>query len=293
MLGGAVGVGVAYPLDTLKTKLQARESSSEEGNTNFFKLATGIVEDEGISGFYGGVSSTMAGQAVIKGVVFFVYEWAKALLAAPSPLTDAGSMPTGPFALLLAACISGAAGSLVVTPVERVKCVMQASEAGTFETPLACVQQLLESDGAIGLLTRGLGATLLREVPAYAFYFVSYDATRDFLVDAALVPEAIVPLIGGAVAGAMAWIPVYPIDVVKTNIQVAVKVDGGEARRGAAGAAGGSGPPTFIGTAQQIWETGGPGAFWDGITPKLARAVVNHAVTFYVFDLVCALPVWT
>ena len=41
-------------------------------------------------------------------------------------------------------------------------------------------------------------------------------------------------------------------------------------------------------TARQLWELGGFWAFWDGINPKLARAVVNHAVTFYIFDLVCA-----
>ena len=32
-----------------------------------------------------------------------------------------------------------------------------------------------------------------------------------------------------------------------------------------------------------------PNAFWDGLGPKLARAVVNHAVTFLVFDAVCGM----
>jgi hypothetical protein len=30
----------------------------------------------------------------------------------------------------------------------------------------------------------------------------------------------LVPAVGGAAAGALSWIPVYPIDVVKTNQQV-------------------------------------------------------------------------
>ena len=34
---------------------------------------------------------------------------------------------------------------------------------------------------------------------------------------------------------------------------------------------------------------GGPGVFWDGLGPKLARAVVNHAVTFLVYEEFCAL----
>ena len=52
MLGGSVGVGVAYPLDTLKTKLQARPSGASTGST--LGVAAAIVREEGIGGFYGG-----------------------------------------------------------------------------------------------------------------------------------------------------------------------------------------------------------------------------------------------
>merc|ERR1719421_2586339 len=79
MIGGSVGVGVAYPLDTLKTKLQARAEESAN-SSSLMALAAAIVRDEGVAGFFSGVSSTMAGQAVIKGVIFFVYEACKAAL---------------------------------------------------------------------------------------------------------------------------------------------------------------------------------------------------------------------
>ena len=36
--------------------------------------------------------------------------------------------------------------------------------------------------------------------------------------------------------------------------------------------------------ARRLWRTGGWSVFWDGLTPKLLRAVVNHAVTFTVFE---------
>ena len=158
--------------------------------------------------------------------------------------------------------------------MERVKCVMQAGESDAYESPLHCVRMLLQADGLHGLMFRGLGATLLREIPAYAFYFVSYDLVKAWLLDCGGVPAAMIPLLGGAVAGAMAWVPVYPIDVIKTNIQVR---DGShEEHHG------------FLQTARQLWEMGGMAAFWDGLTPKLARAVINHAVTFWVFDLFCS-----
>ena len=63
MLGGAIGVGVAYPLDTLKTKAQSTAGSAPP---NAFALTAQIYRNEGIEGFYGGVSITMLGQALIK-----------------------------------------------------------------------------------------------------------------------------------------------------------------------------------------------------------------------------------
>jgi len=268
MAGGAIGVGVAYPLDTLKTKTQSMAGTG----SNLFQLTAQIIKTQGVAGFYSGVTSTMAGQALIKGVVFFVYEAAKGYLLAHGvqPAAELGFVD-----LCLAACASGAVGSLVVTPVERVKCVMQAGEAGTYSSPIECIAALIRSDGLLGLAFRGLGATLLREVPAYALYFVSYDLVKEALLAGASVPAALIPLLGGAVAGAMAWIPVYPIDVVKTQIQV--EMDGGDS------------DGSFLVTARRLWAKGGFAIFWDGIGPKLARAVVNHAVTFYVFDLLCRL----
>merc|ERR1711871_876977 len=90
---------------------------------------------------------------------------------------------------------------------------------------------------------------------------------------AGFLAPSLVPVVGGAVAGVMCWVPVYPIDVVKTNIQAAD------------GALGDSG---FLGTAREIWQAGGVGAFYDGLGPKVLRAIVNHAVTFYVYELIVA-----
>jgi len=156
MVGGAIGVGVAYPLDTLKTKTQSMAGSG----SNALELAAQLVRTEGVAGFYSGVTSTMVGQALIKGVVFFVYEAAKAVLSA-DPSADPSVA-----VLIAAACISGAVGSFVVTPVERVKCVMQAGEADAYSNPVECIADLVRTDGVGGLAFRGLGATLLREVPA-------------------------------------------------------------------------------------------------------------------------------
>lgn len=278
MLSGAIGVGVAYPIDTLKVKTQTFLDTAEPGDKapSAWALAALVAEEEGVGAFYSGVSLTMFGQALIKGAVFFTYEAAQRVLE-----QNLGVSELHGWWIFLAACASGAVGSFLVTPVERIKCVMQAAKADDFSNPLECIRRVVDSDGLGGLLFRGIGVTLLREVPSYGLYFLAYEFTKSALLGLLVaVPgslphstlallEQCVPLVGGAAAGVASWVPVYPIDVVKTNVQVAV--DGG--RRESA-----------LQVSKRIYGTGGAWAFWDGIGPKVLRAVVNHAVTFFCFE---------
>lgn len=259
MVAGAIGVGVAYPLDTLKTKMQACGGGSP------WETARRVLATDGPSGFYGGVASTMLGQAVIKGVLFFAYDLVMSLLTG-------GRAPSTPD-LLLSAAASGAVASFFVTPIERVKVVMQASAAADFASPLACINTVLQSDGIAGFCFRGLGATLAREVPAYTLYFVAYEGAKAALLSSApSLPAGLVPLLGGAAAGVASWVPVYPVDVVKTNLQTSTDAGRGE---------------SFASCARRLYRTGGLGVFWEGLLPKVLRAVINHATTFYVFELLC------
>ena len=41
---------------------------------------------------------------------------------------------------------------------------------------------------------------------------------------------------------------------------------------------------TMLSTAVELARRGGLSAFYDGITPKLIRASINHSVTFFVYD---------
>jgi len=297
MFAGAIGVGVAYPFDTIKVKMQAyngerskRAAQGVEGGAtgggggaiavpaeslNAFSTARLVLRNEGPAGFYGGVSTTMAGQALIKGMLFFVYDLTKSWLvgqpwACSSVCSIGGVLPLFP-SLAIAAAISGAAASFVCTPVERIKCVMQASEKGAYASPTACIGRVIEEDGVSGLLGRGLLVTLFREIPSYVGYLLGYEFMKSFLIDTGAVPLAVVPIIGGAFAGVMSWVPVYPIDVVKTNIQAK---EGGETE-------------TPFEVAVQLFKTGGVMVFWDGLSSKVLRAVVNHAVTFLVFEALC------
>ena len=155
MVAGALGVGLAYPLDTIKVKAQTYGDTSELSSV---ELARVVFREEGLDGFYSGVAPTMAGQALIKGVLFFVYDLVKAQLMRGS------AESLGLASLTLAAAVSGFVAAFVCTPVERLKVVMQASRSTDFASPMQCLRRIVHEDGVSGLFFRGIGATLAREV---------------------------------------------------------------------------------------------------------------------------------
>mgnify|MGYP006128648067 FL=1 len=140
---------------------------------------------------------------------------------------------------------------------------------------------------------------VLRETPSYAIYFSVYSLLLHLPVTEQYLPGASAPLVCGALAGMTSWVPVYPIDVCKTYMQNSsgtkkmmqgghsrgrVRVDGEGDKEGDEYI-----DMNFGETFNYLKETFGPGVFWDGLTPKLIRAAVNHSVTFTVYDLIIEL----
>jgi len=306
-IGGAIGVGVAYPLDTLKTKSQvysqqatqqrnlqnesirtqtndtmAVEFSASGGSVvckadecypvespedDLVSLVKLILETEGIGGFFGGVKAMMIGQALIKSVAFSANELALGTLNSNEAIQVLDGQTQTFVSLLLAASFSGFVTSFLVAPVERVKVMMQAQQNSVYANELECIQAVLENEGWGGLFSRGLGPTLAREVPSYAIYFVVYGLLIKTSTASSI--GSLAPLVCGALSGCACWVPVYPIDVVKTLVQ---NTEGGDSA-------------SSIDVAIQLYQDEGISAFFNGLTPKMLRASVNHAVTFWIYAL--------
>jgi hypothetical protein len=95
--------------------------------------------------------------------------------------------------------------------------MMQAQQNSLYSNEFECVWAVLENEGWTGLFSRGLGLTLAREIPSYAIYFVVYRE----LMSTAMAEDlgSMSPVVCSAMSGCACWIPVYPIDVVKTLVQ--------------------------------------------------------------------------
>ena len=219
-IAGAVGVGFAYPLDSMKTKIQNRAASSgssDKQNLSFLSIAKDILRNEGVLSLYKGVIGVMLGNALIKACAFTANRWALAEITTGSPTLDQ---------LIVAAAFSGMVTSFFSNPIERVKVLMQSkvqtnfdcdaagSETKEEDSELQIISHVLKSEGLQGLAFRGLDATLAREIPGYSLYFVGYFTMIHTPLGEGLGPGG--PVVMGALAGMFSWLIVFPLDVCKT-----------------------------------------------------------------------------
>ncbi|KAI3883793.1 hypothetical protein MKX03_010593 [Papaver bracteatum] len=196
--GGTAGVVVEtslYPIDTIKTRLQAVRGGGK------------IV----LKGLYNGLAGNLAGVLPASAIFVGVYEPTKQKLLKMFPENLSA------FAHLTAGAIGGAASSLVRVPTEVVKTRMQ---TGQFVSAPDAVRLIVRKEGFRGLYA-GYSSFLLRDLPFDAMQFCIYEqirigyklaAKRD-LNDA---ENAVIGAFSGAITGAITT----PLDVIKTRLMV-------------------------------------------------------------------------
>jgi solute carrier family 25 carnitine/acylcarnitine transporter 20/29 len=169
----------------------------------------------------------------------------------------------------------------ITAPFERVKVILQVQsqklqpgEKPRYSGGVDVVRQLYR-EGGVRSVFRGSAATLARDGPGSAAYFAAYEYIKRRLtpVDPATgKPSGKLSLTAitcaGAAAGVAMWIPVFPIDTVKSRLQTA---EGSNV--------------TIGGVVREVYGKGGLKAFFPGFGPALARAVPANAATFLGVEL--------
>jgi solute carrier family 25 carnitine/acylcarnitine transporter 20/29 len=246
-------------------------------NLNFIKFSQFIYETEDAPGFFRGALPMIAGKALIKAVSFSSNNFALFMLQTFPPVSESALVqqylpPSSPLQLFVAACFAGFVSSFTVNPIERIKVLMQASShtIGNEIFALQLIVQVLKVEGWKGLLGRGLGATIAREVPAVTINFFIYELLSETYTAKDVLGPFLSPIIFGALSGMACWITVYPIDTVKTILQ---NSNGHDEQRN-----------IFL-LITSIYRKGGMPAFFHGLTPILLRASLNHAATFSIYAM--------
>lgn len=245
--GGTAGVVVEtalYPIDTIKTRLQAAQGGGK------------IV----LKGLYSGLAGNLAGVLPASAVFVGVYEPTKQKLLRmfPENLTAVAHLTAG--------AIGGLAASLIRVPTEVVK---QRMQTGQFSSAPDAVRLIASREGFKGLYV-GYGSFLLRDLPFDAIQFCIYEQLRIGYKVAAKRdlndPEnAIIGAFAGAITGAITT----PLDVIKTRLMV----------QGSANQYKG-----IFDCVQTIVREEGPPALLKGIGPRVLWIGIGGSIFFGVLE---------
>ncbi|KAM9191540.1 mitochondrial glutamate carrier 1 isoform 4-T4 [Mergus octosetaceus] len=180
---------------------------------------------------------------------------------------------------MLAGCGAGTCQVIVTTPMEMLKIQLQdagriaaqkklmaaqaqlssSSAAGAAEpvvearpTATQITRELLRSKGIAGLY-KGLGATLLRDVPFSIVYFPLFaNLNKLGQKDPSVKAPFYVSFLSGCVAGSTAAVAVNPCDVIKTRLQSLQRGVNEDTYSG------------ILDCTKKIWQKEGPTAFLKG-----------------------------
>ncbi|KAL9096549.1 MAG: hypothetical protein Q9163_006422, partial [Psora crenata] len=242
-IAGSIGKTIEYPFDTVKVRLQSQslQHPTYSGPLDCFRQS--IRADGVVRGLYRGISAPLLGAAIETSSLFFSYRIAQDCLLRTfyQDLPDRKALPMG--TLVACGAMSGAFTSLLLTPIELVKCQMQVplvNGSARRPGPFAIIGNIFRHYGILGFWHGQLG-TLIRETGGSAAWFGSYEGMSALFrkynarrtSSSSSTSTASVPLAGqippplplyqqlfaGATAGVSYNFVFYPADTIKSRMQ--------------------------------------------------------------------------
>uniref|UniRef100_A0A8C5CMA5 Mitochondrial glutamate carrier 1 n=1 Tax=Gadus morhua TaxID=8049 RepID=A0A8C5CMA5_GADMO len=255
-IAGLIGVTCVFPIDLAKTRLQ----NQQNGLTRYRCLKS--VFSVPLVVLHPGAAVNLTLVTPEKAIKLAANDFFRQHLSVDGKLTLVKEM--------LAGCGAGTCQVVITTPMEMLKIQLQDAGriaaqrklmpetvvAGTVEakspTAMQLTRMLLREKGIAGLY-KGLGATILRDVPFSIIYFPLF-ANLNHLGKRGVEGPApfYVSFFSGCLAGSTAAVAVNPVDVIKTRLQSLNR---------------GSTEDTYSGVVdciRKILRNEGPGAFLKG-----------------------------
>ena len=198
-IAGSFQTLFGHPLDTIKTRIQLKNKSGAYLTKELFK-------NEGILGLYKGATFPLLGGCLLNGILFSTEHQ---LLY----ICNQNHIYSG--------FISGIFSSLIMCPVELIKCKFQnniynknnlynknnPTNKNNLTNKLTFKKLYNSYQQKQFKLYNGLSLTLARDSIGFSIYFGSYNYLQSKKYD---------PLLNGGIAGMLSWIYSYPFDTIKT-----------------------------------------------------------------------------
>ncbi|XP_063696494.1 solute carrier family 25 member 45 isoform X3 [Culicoides brevitarsis] len=269
--GGACGVLIGHPLDTIKTWQQ--KLNATVGQSVYHILHHRQKDGYNLHGFYRGMHFPLVCNGAINSVVFAVY--GNHLRNLEKNLSEEERLKRRNKNVILSGMVAGFIQSYLICPVELIKIRLQTR---IYRIPaVAYAKYIFQTEGLNGFY-RGITPTLCRDVLPYGIYMATYDVFLDIVEHSFDVEKrdsvskssySGFIAISGSIAGLMSWLFVVPFDVVKTKMQA--ETDPNK-------------HPTMLQTAKEVWKRGGIQALIRGTKMILLRSMPVNALTFVGYE---------
>uniref|UniRef100_A0A7R9WMN4 S-adenosylmethionine transporter n=1 Tax=Craspedostauros australis TaxID=1486917 RepID=A0A7R9WMN4_9STRA len=258
--GGMAGTSVdvaLFPIDTLKTRLQAPQ---------------GFIKAGGFTGIYNGLGAAAVGSAPGAALFFSTYEIMKPIVY--DRMEAMGFKDQQAATHMIAASMGETMACLVRVPTEVVKAKMQTSGTplvGTFQ------QVLKEKHGSplaaiTGGLYRGYGVTIMREIPFAMIQFPMYERFKVMVGDWQKEPaSALQAAACGSVSGGIAAAVTTPLDVIKTRLMLGADAHGVQYNG-------------MVDVIQRTHSAEGTAVFLSGIQPRVMWISIGGFVFFGAYE---------
>ncbi|KAI9894872.1 MAG: hypothetical protein M1814_000092 [Vezdaea aestivalis] len=269
--GGLLSMSLTYPLITLSTRAQVE---SKRADSSVLDASRRIIEREGVTGLYSGLTSALFGISVTNFVYYYWYEWTRAGFEKAAIKAGRLSKKLTTVESMIAGALAGSATVIITNPIWVINTRMTARKKDSDEkaVPGTKSERSLSTIQTLLLLLRkeGFGALFAGVIPALVLVinpilqYTIFEQLKNFLETKRKVTSKDIFYMG-AIGKLLATSITYPYITVKSRMHVANK---DEKKVGMAD-----------GLNKIIREEGWAGLY-KGIGPKVTQSVITAAFLF-------------
>jgi len=252
-LSGTCSTLLFQPLDLVKTRVQQTGPG-----TSLVRVISSVVSQDSVRGLWRGLVPSLVRTVPGVGLYFSSMHQMKTSLC--------DGRPTALQSALIGSSARALAGSVMI-PFTVIKTRFE-SRAFHYSSTAHALISILRTEGLRGL-TRGLGPTLVRDVPFSGLYLMFYEQLKTWVPEevSRTQSSAAVHFSCGLMAGLLASLVTQPADVVKTRLQLS----SGSGLR-------------LSGAVLQIYSDRGLGGFTTGLVPRSLRRTLMAALAWTVYE---------
>ena len=252
-LSGTCSTLLFQPLDLVKTRVQQSGAGS---GASLVRVISAVVSQDSLRGLWRGLAPSLVRTVPGVGLYFSSMHHMKTSLCEGPPSAIQSAM---------IGCTARAFAASVMIPFTVIKTRFE-SRVYNYSSTAHALGSILQAEGLRGL-ARGLGPTLVRDVPFSGLYLMFYEQLKTWVPEEVTRTQtsAAVHFSCGLVAGLLASLVTQPADVIKTRLQLSSGL-------------------RITGAVLEIYRERGLGGFTTGLVPRSMRRTLMAALAWTVYE---------